>query len=321
MHREGRRRYRLQYGDRRDLQPALLSAGEKEAMTPRFAAVAIFALVAAGPPGSAAAQCAGDCNENDLVTMGEVSTCALVFLDREPLATCPNADANGDGRVPISDVVRCAISYLFGCPATPPAATPTPTVPATPTPSLTSTPTATAPPTMTAVPPTATPTVAPTFTATPTPGARCGNGLLDEDETCVSCAADCTVRACTPSGSTQTFQVLFAADTAVPAISLDLSYRSDLVQLPGTGTATSVRGRITFASTGGQSLANDRDYNVRILRARSAPLPEGLLATVEFDRCAGAAAATPDDFACVIESCSDEFSLPAPGCVCSVIEP
>lgn len=255
--------------------------------------------------------CLGDCNASNDVTLGEVMVCANIFLERQPLANCSAADANGDGRVRISEVVGSARSYLFGCPTLPPTATPTPTATATDTPTPTATP----------VPATATPTVPPTATATPTQDLACGNGLLEEAETCTSCPSDCEIAECTPSASTVTFAAYLAAGRDVTAVSLDLNYRSDQVQIPGSANNATVRARITGLPTGGQSIINDRDYGVRIVKSRTDPLPQGELFQVEFDVCAGAATPTVDDLACVISSCSDEFSLPVPSCSCTILVP
>lgn len=275
---------------------------------------------------TAAAQCPGDCSGDNAVTVAEVMTCAKIFLQRSEPDVCPAADPDGDGKVPIHEVVRAARSFLFGCPTQPPTPTPTPTAipPATTTP----TGTATQVPTATPVPPTATPepatptrTSTATATATPTSGATCGNGLLEAGETCASCAADCAVQACTAATQKATFEVFFSAGAEVTAVSLDLNYRSNLVQLPGKGNETTVRARITGLPTGGQTILNDRDYGVRVVKSRTEALPEGRFFTVEFDRCRNAAAPTVDDFTCVIASCADSFSLPVDDCRCDVVTP
>lgn len=286
-----------------------------------FLAVAASAHVAAA---TAAAQCAGDCDTNGAVSIAEVMTCANIFLKRMELAACPNADSDSDGKVPIYEVVRAARSFLLGCPTQPPTPTPTvvPTVTATPTTPSTATPTPVPPTaTTTPVPPTATATVPPTATVTATASLSCGNGLLEKGETCASCAVDCAVKTCTPSGQTATFLAFFAAGTEVTAVSLDLNYRSNLVQLPGTANEATVRARITGLPAGGQTIINDRNHGVRIVKSRTEPFPEGQFFQVQFDRCAGAPAPTVDDLVCVIDSCSDSFSLPVDTCTCDIVTP
>jgi len=285
---------------------------------------------------AAQAQCPGDCDDSGTVTMGELVTCANIFLGKAEVNACPSADANGDGAVPIGEVVRCSISFLLGCPGQPP--TPTPTVaiatstptstPVAPTatataPAATSTPTA-IPPTPTSVP-TSTPTTPPAATPSATPtavaGADCGNGLLEEGESCTSCPEDCVIANCVPSGQTISFDAYFSAGTEVTSVAIDLAYRSDRVQLPGSANAQTVRARVTGLPAGGQSIINDRDYSLRVVKSRTEPLPEGKLFTVQFDLCSGAVAPTVDDFACFAASCSDEFSLPVSDCLCTLLVP
>jgi len=277
-------------------------------------ALTAAAIFFGGGASSATAQCHGDCNLNDEVTLGEVMT---------------NADTNADGVVRINEVMRSVRSYLVGCPTQPP--TPTPTATAPPVATLTFT--ATAPPvtmtptpippsaTPTSAPATATPTIPPSTTPTEAADLQCGNGLLDAGETCTSCAADCAIRDCTPSGQTVSLQAFFSAGSPITAVAIDLAYRSDQVQLPGTANAQTVRARITGLPAGGQSIINDRDYSVRIVKSRTEPLPEGLLFNVEFDLCNGAAAPAADDVSCVVASCSDEFSLAVSDCLCTIIAP
>lgn len=289
--------------------------------------VGVAVLVLAATP--AAAQCPGDCDGSTGVSLSEVMTCAAIHLDRIGLDACPIADANGDGRVRIGEVLLCARSFVFGCPGDPVTPTPTPSV----APTHTAVPTATpVPATATPVPPTATASATPTSvpstptataTATPTESsaATCGNGLLEMGESCESCPADCEVAACTAVGPTAAFQVHFSAGTDVTAVTIDLNYRGSVASLPGTRNDASVRERITGLPAGGQSIINDRDYSVRIVKSRTEALPQGLFFTATFDRCVGAPTPTLADFACVVDSCADEFSLPVGDCACTVVLP
>lgn len=58
--------------------------------------------------------CAGDCNGDDTVSIGEVAKCANAFLGR-PLVICPAADSNNDDLVSFGEVAGCVISFLNGC--------------------------------------------------------------------------------------------------------------------------------------------------------------------------------------------------------------
>ncbi|MBW2236457.1 MAG: hypothetical protein JRG85_13800 [Deltaproteobacteria bacterium] len=54
----------------------------------------------------------GDCNGIDGVTIDEVQTVINIFLGDEPLATCPAADASGDGTVDITEMQNAMNNHL-----------------------------------------------------------------------------------------------------------------------------------------------------------------------------------------------------------------
>lgn len=142
--------------------------------TARAALLGLAALLAL--PSAGAATVTGDCNDNDQVTLGEVMTCAGIFLTRYPLSQCQPCDRNANRTVSIGEVIGSVHCYFdVNSPncldATPPPPTPTPTPTATEVPTATSTvpPTDTPEPTATPVPPTETPV--PTETNTPEPTA------------------------------------------------------------------------------------------------------------------------------------------------------
>jgi hypothetical protein len=82
-----------------------------------------------------------------------------------------------------------------------------------------------------------------------------------------------------------------------------IGYRSNLVSIPGSGSVTSVRQRVTYpAPPPNPQTPNDLDYAIRLVLGRSAGLPEGLLATIRYDRCQSTAAPTTQDFSCTIEA-------------------
>jgi len=59
------------------------------------------------------ASCAGDCNDDGLVTLGDVVTVINLFLRKEPISSCSAADVNQDGRVSIGEIVR-TVNVLLG---------------------------------------------------------------------------------------------------------------------------------------------------------------------------------------------------------------
>jgi hypothetical protein len=133
--------------------------------------VAVLALVSvlAAPAG---AECVGDCNGDDRVSIAELQACVNRGASLAGPA-CAAADRDLDGSVDPNEVDACVQSFLDAatCPMvyTP---VPTPTITDTPAPIATNTtaPTNTVAPTnTTALPPTATFTEAPSATPTPTP--------------------------------------------------------------------------------------------------------------------------------------------------------
>jgi hypothetical protein len=148
----------------------------------------------------------------------------------------------------------------------------------------------------------------------------CGNGFLEAGETCTSCAADCTVQACTATTPIQTFRVNFIAPlgTSPSVAGVLVGYRSNRVSLPNTGTSA----RVKLRPTGTSQLVKDLDYAVRVVLNASAgsSIATGRIFTVDFDSCQGQAAVTPADFGCQIESCGSSTG-PIDGCTCTVVLP
>ena len=119
------------------------------------------------------------------------------------------------------------------------------------------------------------------------------------------------------------FAVQFTGVTGtVPTtVTVLLGYQSDLLSIPGTGNALSVRQRITYPAPAPFPQApNDLDYAVRLVIGRSAGFNDGLLATVKFDQCQGAPAPMPVDFGCIVEACAGVGGA-ITGCTCTVTEP
>lgn len=61
-------------------------------------------------------RCAGDCSDDELVSVDELVRGIEIALGGEPLDDCPLADGNGDGSVSISDLVAAVASAVNGCP-------------------------------------------------------------------------------------------------------------------------------------------------------------------------------------------------------------
>lgn len=148
--------------------------------------------------------------------------------------------------------------------------------------------------------------------------ATCGNKLLEADETCAQCAADCTVQSCRPGQQRATFDVVFTPPETpdVSAASVLIGYRSDLLSLPGKGMETSVKSRLTAPNRAVMAF-NDVDFALRVVAGRPKAIPAGVLVTIEFDRCEGAPDPTVADLSCAVESCAGSTG-PTDGCRCSI---
>lgn len=59
--------------------------------------------------------CTGDCNGDDMVTIGELITGVNVALDQRAIDDCPGFDCNGTGRVTVDCLVRAVSDALTGC--------------------------------------------------------------------------------------------------------------------------------------------------------------------------------------------------------------
>jgi hypothetical protein len=60
--------------------------------------------------------CAGDCSDDETVTVDELVRGIDIALGTEPLDDCRLADGNGDGSVSISELVAAVDSAVNGCP-------------------------------------------------------------------------------------------------------------------------------------------------------------------------------------------------------------
>lgn len=94
----------------------------------RASEIAVLATPIAEP-------CAGDCDMNGGVTIGELITSVRIALGTISISQCAAVDTNGDGLAAISELIVSINALLTGCAPTTPTVTPTATpVPATATP-------------------------------------------------------------------------------------------------------------------------------------------------------------------------------------------
>src|SRR5262245_7421282 len=74
------------------------------------------------------AQCVGDCDNSNTVTVNELVTGVNIALDRANISTCPSFDADSSDTVTVNELVTGVNNLLRDlCTATGPTDTPTPT--------------------------------------------------------------------------------------------------------------------------------------------------------------------------------------------------
>jgi len=104
-----------------------------------------------------------------------------------------------------------------------------------------------------------------------------------------------------------------------------VTYRSSRLQIPGSGLAATVRGRVNVAVSSATFFPNDRDYALRLVVSASTPFSTLSVATVSFDVCASAAATSglgvsAEDLDCFVEGCAGAGGT-IEGCGCSIVDP
>ncbi len=123
----------------------------------------------------------------------------------------------------------------------------------------------------------------------------------------------------TPSVTPGTGTVCKSGDQIVEMVSVDKPYGGLSLRLtypaaaniPGSGTASSVKDRVVFAHTGGLAAVNDVDSNgdgtddtLAVSSVDTAENPAGLYLTVTFDCLPGHTRPSAGDFTCVVQSAS-----------------
>lgn len=295
--------------------------------------------------------CPGDCDGNGRVRASELTrmVALILFCAGEPVGCpsfdrgCPAGDSDGSGTLDVADliqVIRNVLLYDDGCP--PGLASPTPSTPPTPTASATPesldspSPTATASASPTSAPlPSHTPTASatPAATATPSPTAApaiCGNGIVEEGETCDdgnqvtnpptdTCPANCRVETCSPSSNRFNVAVQFTGGTNIASIATILEYPDGVVQLPGTGTDASVGSRITNRPSGFLTDWFDFDFALRVAVVGSRALTSSQLYVVSFDVCRDTAPPPASAFRCRVLEANNTNFQPVSGLTCTAV--
>lgn len=152
----------------------------------------------------------------------------------------------------------------------------------------------------------------------PAPPAECGNALLERGESCDTCPQDCEPRDCKSKGR-HAFQIraLPPIEAEPIAATLQISYRTDRLKLPGEKQEKSVLERIDFGADPGITAANDLGYSLRLVRSEGTGL-KNPVAVITFDGCKGAPEPTAEDLVCVVEGCAGAGGA-ITGCTCVVV--
>ena len=126
-------------------------------------------------------------------------------------------------------------------------------------------------------------------------------------------------RACEAGTEHQRIALEMSAPETQAVISLvaSVAYDPMLLRLPAAGSDTAVRKRVTAGDQQAMLMPNNDGSALRLVASKAGGLHSGTLADVEFDRCAGARAATGDDLRCTIESCAGNGG-PITGCTCTI---
>ena len=84
-----------------------------------LAAVALAAALSIASAPAAGQMCLVDCNQDGYVRIDEVVTGVAILLGETPLARCPRADCNGNGRVQINCLAGAVFNALGRCSSVP----------------------------------------------------------------------------------------------------------------------------------------------------------------------------------------------------------
>lgn len=129
------------------------------------------------------------------------------------------------------------------------------------------------------------------------------------------------MQSCSPTTTTAAFifDLVPPAGQSPTDVAIRIGYRSELLSIPGIGSAAAVLARIVApAPAPVPFIRNDQDYAVAVTLGRSMPITQ--LFTITFDRCQGAPAPTVDDVGCAVLGCAGG-GPPIEGCTCEVRTP
>jgi cysteine-rich repeat protein len=160
------------------------------------------------------------------------------------------------------------------------------------------------------------------------PSPRCGNGQVEEGETCDDgntssddhCPGDCVIDRCTPlANGRRSFTVSFSPPqgNVVGAVSALVDYPEGRIS---PVKPVQAGGAITDLPDNAVPAALDFGHALRIIvvKAGLAGIETKQLCRVHFEDCAGATAPSVADLTCTVLEATDPLSNPLAGATCTV---
>ena len=161
----------------------------------------------------------------------------------------------------------------------------------------------------------------------------CGNGQIDDGETCDDgntardsgsgpddiCPADCSVAACAVNG-TQDVTVNFQSSVDLIGLNVLLSYDDAKVSIPAIGNDPPVLASVSSAFFAASPRDSDTSLRIILEDPSVIGVPAGAAATVTFNRC-GAPSITAADFGCMVVDATNTAFEAIAGVTCTVSVP
>ncbi len=153
----------------------------------------------------------------------------------------------------------------------------------------------------------------------------CGNRIVTAPENCDDgntsdadfCPSDCNVESCVPTATLQQV-TLVTTDPDIAATDIFLDYPEGKLSLEGSGGAVTPGRVVPFA---GSFDVFDFDHAFNYVGFDLFNFGTTSIATIDFNTCTGALPATAGEFACTVNSATDDTGLDVEGVTCSVTVP
>jgi len=261
------------------------------------------------------AQCVGDCNNDGLVTVEEVTFGTNILFDAGLLLQCPSFDVDESNTVSTNELVAGLTDAIEGCPIIPGCGN---------------------------------------GCTEFDKGENCDNGGICRggeqdgercnenttqgcdnnpcpDGVCVpvegdrvsadACPSNCHISTCSTVSDTVDVRVNFTVPPGkdITSTTVYLRYPDGVVRIPGSGSSESILDRISVPS-GALFTPNDLDYAIQIVvfQFDGSAIPPPELLTLQFDQCQGASPPSATQFRCVLLDATGTDFFPVEGADCGV---